>query len=156
MTPGENNPAPSPQHRVDPAPHVALGLPARVGACLFDLEGVCTDTARLHAAAWKEMFDGVLTARVERTGAALVAFDELGDYDAYIDSKSRSDDLDHFCSPAAWLCRLVLRSAVSSPPTCSVLTAAGIAALFQIRIDGLNAEEQHLPESRRPDTTWQR
>ena len=37
-----------------------LGLPDSVSACLFDLDGVLTDTARLHAAAWKEMFDDFL------------------------------------------------------------------------------------------------
>jgi hypothetical protein len=90
---GENSPspAPSPQQAVDPGARTALGLPAQVRTCLFDLDGVLTDTAKLHAAAWKEMFDGFLTARAEQTGSAFVAFDEVSDYDAYVDGKSRSD-----------------------------------------------------------------
>ncbi len=40
-----------------------LGLPATIRACLFDLDGVLTQTATVHAAAWKEMFDAFLRAR---------------------------------------------------------------------------------------------
>ena len=40
-----------------------LGLAGHVRACLFDLDGVLTKTAKVHAAAWKEMFDGFLEAR---------------------------------------------------------------------------------------------
>jgi beta-phosphoglucomutase-like phosphatase (HAD superfamily) len=39
-----------------------LGLPDGVRACLFDLDGVLTQTAKVHAAAWKEMFDGYYNA----------------------------------------------------------------------------------------------
>jgi beta-phosphoglucomutase family hydrolase len=96
MIPGQNDPSSRPRHMVDPAPRAALGLPARVRACLFDLDGVLTDTAKLHAAAWKEMFDGFLTARAEKTGSAFVAFDEVGDYDTYVDGKSRADGIRSF------------------------------------------------------------
>ncbi len=47
-----------------------LGLPATMRACLFDLDGVLTDTAKLHAAAWKQMFDGYLTVRAQQAGTA--------------------------------------------------------------------------------------
>ena len=53
----------------------AVGLPARVSACLFDLDGVLTDTASVHAAAWKEMFDGYLRERAEKLGEPFVPFD---------------------------------------------------------------------------------
>jgi beta-phosphoglucomutase family hydrolase len=69
----------------------ALGLPDHLRACLFDLDGVLTQTAKVHAAAWKEMFDAYLRARAERTGAAFVAFDPVSDYDAYVDGKPRAD-----------------------------------------------------------------
>ncbi|MEU9886890.1 beta-phosphoglucomutase family hydrolase [Sphaerisporangium sp. NPDC051011] len=68
-----------------------LGLPDRVRACLFDLDGVLTRTARLHAAAWKEMFDDFLRERADRTGEALVPFDPVNDYDTYVDGKTRAD-----------------------------------------------------------------
>ena len=45
-----------------------LGLPDDVAACLFDLDGVLTDTAAVHAAAWTEMFDEFLKDRAERVG----------------------------------------------------------------------------------------
>lgn len=66
-----------------------LGLPAGVSACLFDLDGVLTQTAKVHAAAWKEMFDGYLRQRAERTGEPFVAFDAVGEYDEYVDGKPR-------------------------------------------------------------------
>jgi beta-phosphoglucomutase family hydrolase len=63
-----------------------LGLPDGVTACLFDLDGVLTKTATVHAKAWKEMFDGFLR---ERDGPDFVPFDEHGDYDRYVDGKPR-------------------------------------------------------------------
>jgi beta-phosphoglucomutase-like phosphatase (HAD superfamily) len=51
-----------------------LGLPDPVAACLFDLDGVLTQTARLHAAAWEEMFDDFLHRRPERTGEPFLPF----------------------------------------------------------------------------------
>jgi beta-phosphoglucomutase family hydrolase len=69
----------------------AVGLPARVSACLFDLDGVLTDTASVHAAAWKEMFDGYLRERAEKSGEPFVPFDLTRDYPAYVDGKRRPD-----------------------------------------------------------------
>ena len=68
-----------------------LDLPEDVTACLFDLDGVLTDTAALHAAAWRDMFDGFLRQRAARDRAAFVAFDPVGDYDTYVDGKPRED-----------------------------------------------------------------
>lgn len=73
-----------------------LGLPDGVKACLFDLDGVITQTAKVHAAAWKEMFDGYLRERAERTGAEFVAFDEVDDYDEYVDGKPRYEGVRSF------------------------------------------------------------
>jgi beta-phosphoglucomutase family hydrolase len=68
-----------------------LGLPVRVRACLFDLDGVLTETADVHAAAWKEMFDTYLKARADKNGEPYVAFDQEADYDTYVDGKPRAD-----------------------------------------------------------------
>jgi beta-phosphoglucomutase family hydrolase len=73
-----------------------LGLPAGIKACLFDLDGVLTQTAKLHAAAWKEMFDGFLSARAERLGERFVPFDVVADYDEYVDGKPRYDGVRSF------------------------------------------------------------
>jgi beta-phosphoglucomutase family hydrolase len=68
-----------------------LGLPDSVRACLFDLDGVLTSTAKVHAAAWKEMFDAYLRERSARTGDPFVPFDPVDDYDAYVDGKPRAE-----------------------------------------------------------------
>jgi beta-phosphoglucomutase family hydrolase len=67
-----------------------LGLPAGTRACLFDLDGVLTQTAKVHAAAWKEMFDDYLRERSQRTGEPFVPF-TLSDYTRYVDGKLRID-----------------------------------------------------------------
>jgi len=68
-----------------------LGLPDGVRGCLFDLDGVLTKTALVHAAAWKEMFDGYLRERARQTGQPFAAFDPVGDYDEYVDGKPRAE-----------------------------------------------------------------
>ncbi|MFG3379444.1 beta-phosphoglucomutase family hydrolase [Streptomyces sp. NPDC047999] len=73
-----------------------LGLPDHVRACLFDLDGVLTRTAKVHAAAWKEMFDGFLRARAEREGTVFTPFDAVEDYDEYVDGRPREDGVRTF------------------------------------------------------------
>jgi len=68
-----------------------FGLPQAVRACLFDLDGVLTQTAQLHAAAWKRMFDAFLQARAAATGAPFVEFDAAHDYPLYVDGKPRDE-----------------------------------------------------------------
>jgi beta-phosphoglucomutase family hydrolase len=75
----------------DRAASTRLGLPERVHACLFDLDGVLTDTASVHATAWKQMFDAFLADRAERSGEEFVPFDIGTDYPAYVDGKRRQD-----------------------------------------------------------------
>jgi beta-phosphoglucomutase family hydrolase len=73
-----------------------LGLPDHVTACLFDLDGVLTKTAEVHAAAWKEMFDDYLKQRAARTGERFVPFDPVRDYDEYVDGKPRYEGVQSF------------------------------------------------------------
>jgi beta-phosphoglucomutase family hydrolase len=73
-----------------------LGLRDGIEACLFDLDGVLTQTAKVHAAAWKEMFDEFLRARADETGASFVPFDSAADYDEYVDGKPRYDGVRSF------------------------------------------------------------
>ena len=75
---------------------MTLGLPPAIRACLFDLDGVLTQTATVHAAAWKEMFDAFLDAHATRTGSAFVPFDPVRDYDEYVDGKPRYDGVRSF------------------------------------------------------------
>ena len=190
--------------RRTPAPSgraTELSLPSRVQACLFDLDGVITQTAKVHAAAWKEMFDAFLKARADNTGEAFVPFDEVGDYDAYVDGKPRSDGTRSFLASRGIelpegvpddpldaetvqslgnakneivLRRIrtdgveaydgsvryvravraagLRRAVVSSSTNCAdVLIAAGIADLFEERIDGVTAERDHLAGKPAPD-----
>src|SRR6266700_4208988 len=74
----------------------ALGLPAVVRACLFDIDGGLTPTAEIHGAAWKQTFDAYLRARSERTGEPFVPFDEVRDYEQYVDGRPRADGVRTF------------------------------------------------------------
>lgn len=73
-----------------------LGLPEAVHACLFDLDGVLTDTASVHKKAWKSMFDDYLRRRAERDGEQFVPFDSHDDYLRYVDGKPREDGVRSF------------------------------------------------------------
>jgi beta-phosphoglucomutase family hydrolase len=169
---------------------------------LFDLDGVLTQTAKVHAAAWKEMFDAYLRRHAEQTKTPFVPFDPVGDYDTYVDGKPRADGTRSFLRsrgielpegspddpPEADTVNglgtrkneLVLqmihqrgveaypgsvsyvhavrdaglkRAVVSSSTNCKdVLSAAGIADLFDARVDGVVAEQQHLRGKPAPDT----
>ena len=179
-----------------------LGLPDGITALLFDLDGVLTQTAKVHAEAWKQTFDEFLKARAEKTGEPFKEFDKHDDYDKYVDGLPRYDGVRNFLksrgielpegkpddSPdAETVCgvgnrknELVLklikdrgveayegsvryvkaardaglrRAVVSSSANCKdVLVAAGIEDLFEERIDGKVADEQHLKGKPAPDT----
>lgn len=161
-----------------------------------------TETATVHAAAWKEMFDAYLRARADQRGEPFVAFDAVADYDAYVDGKPRADGTRSFLqsrhidlpegSPddppdaetvnglgnaknALFLRKIkeggvepypgsvryvhavkaagLHRAVVSSSANCAdLLEAAGIAELFEARVDGVAAERDHLEGKPAPDT----
>jgi beta-phosphoglucomutase family hydrolase len=73
-----------------------LQLPEPISTCLFDLDGVLTQTAKIHAAAWKQMFDDFLSEWAERTGEPFDDFDRPTDYDEYVDGKPRLDGVRSF------------------------------------------------------------
>ena len=73
-----------------------LGLTDAIRACLFDLDGVLTQTAKVHAAAWKEMFDAFLRKRAAQAGEKFEPFDPVADYDEYVDGKPRYDGVRSF------------------------------------------------------------
>jgi beta-phosphoglucomutase family hydrolase len=179
-----------------------LGLPDAVTACLFDLDGVLTQTAKVHDAAWKKTFDDYLHARSEKNGEPFKEFDADADYNEYVDGKPRYDGVRSFlqsrgitlpegtpsdspdeetiCGIGNRKNDLVLkmikedgveayegsvrylraardaglpRAVVSSSANCKdVLVAAGIEDLFDARIDGIVADQQHLKGKPAPDT----
>jgi beta-phosphoglucomutase family hydrolase len=179
-----------------------LELPPDVAACLFDLDGVLTDTAGVHARTWKTMFDGFLRAQAQREGAAFVPFDAVADYDEYVDGRERLDGVRSFLASRGIELpegttddppdtdtigglgnrknELVLatihrdgiaafdgsvrfvravrdaglrRAVVSASANCrEVLEVAGIADLFEVRVDGIVAERERLRGKPAPDT----
>lgn len=65
-------------------------------AVIFDMDGVVTETATVHASAWKKLFDEFLRARAEEAGEEFRPFDEKDDYEAYVDGKNRYDGVRSF------------------------------------------------------------
>ena len=174
-----------------------LGLPDGVTACLFDMDGVVTKTAVVHAAAWKQMFDEFL-----RSQPGQAPFDSVKDYDDYVDGKPRLEGTESFLDsrhnslptgdpddkPGAHTVyglsnrknELVLevlkrdgvevypgsrryidavrtaglKTAIvsSSANTEAVLTAGGVADLFDARVDANVAKERGLHGKPAPDT----
>ena len=174
-----------------------LGLHDGVTACLFDMDGVVTKTAVVHAAAWKQMFDEFL-----RTQPGQAPFDSVKDYDDYVDGKPRLEGTESFLDsrhislptgdpddkPGAHtvyglsnrkneLVLVVLKRdgvevypgsrryidagraaglktalVSSSANTEAVLTAGGVADLFDARVDANVAKERGLHGKPAPDT----
>jgi beta-phosphoglucomutase family hydrolase len=73
-----------------------LDLPEGITACLFDLDGVLTQTAKVHAKAWKQMFDEYLRCRADRGDEAFREFRLPEDYERYVDGKPRRDGVRSF------------------------------------------------------------
>ncbi len=73
-----------------------LGLPGGINTCLFDLDGVLTQTAKVHAKAWKQMFDEFLKSWYDRKGEPYREFVLPDDYEQYVDGKPRRDGVSSF------------------------------------------------------------
>ena len=179
-----------------------LGLPDAITAWLFDMDGVITQTAKVHDAAWKEMFDEFLRSWSAEHNVPFVPFDPVGDYDEYVDGKPRLEGTSSFLesrgihlsvgeesdpsgAQTLWglsnkkndlVQRVIERDGVqaydgsvryvkavraagfktaivsSSANTEAVLKAAGVASLFEARVDHQVAEASHLHGKPAPDT----
>jgi len=175
--------------------------PRDYDAVLFDLDGVLTRTASVHAAAWKKLFDGFLEQRATLTGEPYVPFDIAADYPRYVDGKPRYDGVasflesrgielpsgepedgpdvqsmralgnlkdgyflqhleqhgvDPYESAIALVRKLraqeIRTAVVSSSDNCAaVLEAAGIAQLFDARVDGTDVTRLGLKGKPAPD-----
>jgi beta-phosphoglucomutase family hydrolase len=117
-----------------------LGLPDGIRGCLFDLDGVLTQTAKVHDAAWKEMFDDFLRQRAQRTGQPFVPFDPAADYDEYVDGKPRADGTRSFLESRG----IELPEGTDDdPPDAETIHGLGnrknILVLRKIRDDGVDA-----------------
>ena len=76
-------------------------MPDHTRACLFDLDGVLTRTAAVHAEAWKAMFDAYLRKRAARADEPFVPFDVADDYERFVDGKPRLDGVRAFLASRA-------------------------------------------------------
>ncbi|AWI31618.1 beta-phosphoglucomutase family hydrolase [Streptomyces sp. ICN441] len=110
--------------------------------CLFDLDGVLTRTAKVHAAAWKEMFDDFLRGRADREGTAFVPFDAVRDYDEYVDGRPREDGVRTFLASRGVE---LPEGAPGDPPERETVSGLGTRknalVLRRIREDGVEAYE---------------
>lgn len=118
-----------------------LGLPEDILACLFDLDGVVTKTAVVHAAAWKEMFDAFLR---EREGEHFRPFSD-GDYDEYVDGRPRADGVRTFLASRGIE---LPEGAPDDPPAAPTVHGLGnrknVLVLEKIRTDGVEAYDGTL------------
>jgi beta-phosphoglucomutase family hydrolase len=176
-----------------------IGLPDSIRAALFDLDGVLTPTALVHAAAWAELFDGFLR---RRDGDDFTPFDRVREYDDLVDGRPRVDGVRAFLAargidlpegsaddgpdketvnglaarkddifrakverdgvkpyPGSLTYLHAARDAgiptavVSASRNClAIITAAGIADLLDVRVDGVVAEQESLRGKPEPDT----
>src|SRR5450759_69313 len=119
-----------------------LGLPDGVRACLFDLDGVLTQTAKIHAAAWKKMFDDFLRERAAKGGEPFLPFDPVAEYDEYVDGKPRYDGVRSFLAARGID---LPEGEDSDPPTAETVTGLGNRkneiVLRMIRDEGVEAYE---------------
>lgn len=99
-----------------------LLLPDGIAACLFDLDGVITKTATLHAAAWKQMFDAFLAGRAADLGGDTRPFELPGDYTAYVDGRLRQDGVRGFLASRGIT---VPEGAPDDPPTADTVHGLG-------------------------------
>jgi beta-phosphoglucomutase family hydrolase len=119
-----------------------LGLPDGISACLFDLDGVLTDTAAVHNAAWRETFDGFLRERAERTGEPFVPFDPVGDYLEHVDGKRREDGVrDFLASRGIELPEGSADDAPDAPTVSGVGNRKNVLLLKTIETDGVRVYE---------------
>jgi alpha,alpha-trehalase len=173
----------------------------RFDALIFDLDGVITQTASVHARAWKQLFDEFLARRAARTGAAFVPFDVENDYRLYVDGKPRIAGVLSFLASreiniplrepggsaeretahglatrkdryfaellsregvrASASAESLLRNArergmstaiASSSHHCrEILHSTGLAAYFDVRVDGIDLDRLGLPGKPAPD-----
>ena len=99
-----------------------LGLPDSVTACLFDLDGVLTQTAKVHAASWKEMFDAFLRAWPGRAEQPFRPFEIATDYARHVDGKLRADGVRSFLASRGIA---LPEGADDDPPTASTIHGLG-------------------------------
>jgi beta-phosphoglucomutase family hydrolase len=115
-----------------------LGLPADVTACLFDLDGVLTQTARVHNAAWAQTFDTFLKRHAEATGEPFRPFDPGPDYNRYVDGRPRADGVRSFLASRGIT---LPEGSPDDPPEADTINGVGnrknVVLLEELRTNGV-------------------
>jgi beta-phosphoglucomutase family hydrolase len=123
-----------------------VGLPPSIHACLFDMDGVLTKTATLHAAAWKDAFDEFLRRRSQETGEPFVPFDEVADYLRFVDGKPRADGVRSFlASRGIELAEGAPDDAATEPTVHGVGNLKNGFVQQRIRRDGVDVFDDAVP-----------
>jgi beta-phosphoglucomutase family hydrolase len=116
-------------------------LPEDVSACLFDLDGVLTQSAKVHESAWKQMFDDFLLEWAKRPEEDFLPFDRT-DYLQYVDGMSRLDGVRSFLKSRGISLPIGSRA---DPPEAQTMHALGTRkndlVLEMIRRHGVEAYE---------------
>jgi beta-phosphoglucomutase family hydrolase len=113
-------------------------MPDHVTACLFDMDGVLTQTAAVHNAAWEQTFNAFLRRRSETTGEPFVPFDPGPDYRRYVDGRPRADGVRTFLASRG----VVLpEGSPDDPPDAGTVHGVGnaknVILLEHIRVHGV-------------------
>jgi beta-phosphoglucomutase family hydrolase len=115
-----------------------LGLPTHVTTCLFDLDGVLTQTALVHNAAWAETFDAFLRKRAAAGGEPFRPFDPGADYNHYVDGRPRADGVRTFLASRGIE---LPEGEPDDPPSADTVNGVGnrknVIVLRRIRTDGV-------------------
>lgn len=123
-------------------PRSVAAVPEGITAFLFDLDGVLTQTAKVHAAAWKRMFDAYLQERSRRAGEPFRPLQLPGEYLAYIDGKLRTDGVRSFLAARGVT---LDEGSTDDPPTAETVNGLGNRkndlVLELIRTEGVDIYE---------------
>jgi beta-phosphoglucomutase family hydrolase len=115
-----------------------LGLPDGVTTCLFDLDGVLTQTALVHNAAWTQTFDDFLRRRAAAGGEPFRPFDPGADYNRHVDGRARADGVRTFLASRGIT---LPEGAPDDPPGADTVNGLGnrknVLLLQHIRTDGV-------------------
>jgi beta-phosphoglucomutase family hydrolase len=122
-----------------------LGLPDGITACLFDMDGVLTQTATVHNAAWAETFDAYLRRRAAQTGEPFRPYDPRDDYTRYVDGRPRADGVRTFLASRG----ITLPDGKpDDPPDADTVNGIGnrknVTLLRRIREDGVKVYDGSL------------
>ena len=146
-----------------PMSNDSLGLPTAVTTCLFDLDGVLTDSGILHASAWAQVLDDFLLQLSDEVGWRFIPFDRHREYREYLDGRPRLEGLESFLESrgirvseetARELTARkddVLQRELHTRGSTALLDFAGLSTLVEARVDAGVMRRESLSSLPAPD-----